>query len=327
LLGGWHFPYGYQRGAIAIDFSRMKLWMVGHVQVEQTAILEYDLPAMGSGPDPNSWPVVGVSRTISNWWPGAQGYGHGLIFWRGKLWVSPRVFYAQPGDGNVDTPLTLFAQDGETMTFPNLKRQEFSGFVKRGPGLDPLIGGGGAESGQGTIAGPTLATLGGQVLITYGRNAQVTLPGANLENWNRRAPRPPNYRPLRTGTLLTVPVPEDSWIGWIPRVVNGELQGRWAADRIFAGGLALPEGITYWPWMGTGDLDYVRQTYTFANGPDNRTYEYRYSGNGEFQGYYARPDLGLITGHELGPDGSVYLVDEANGWLDSPSSVSLKVFR
>ena len=250
----------------------------------------------------------------------------------GRCGCLPRVFYDTPPSST--EPLTLYAMDGEKINLP-LHRQAFSGFVKRGPGLDPFIGCGGYESGQGTQSGPSLATLAGQRLISYGWPGE---PGANLEHWNERAPRAPNYRPLAGFANLadkTPGVPGDSWVGWTPRVVNGQLQGRWASDMIFAGGLVLPEGITYWPWMGIGDLDYRWQTYTFAL--VRHTYAYRYDPR-TFQllGYEAQPqfdtnlDVNGITavlGQELGPDGKVYL---ANGyqWASGTykADVALRVY-
>ena len=336
LLGGWRVAQEFARGAIAIDFATNRLWMVGHPQKQQ--ILEFQLPAMGNGGDVDTWPRVDPVRTIEMFWPGYAGgqqtYANGLCFWRGKLWVAPRVFYAGGGTESAVGNLTLYAPDGDTFA-TSLPRQKFSGFVKRGPGLDPLIGGGGAESGQGSTRGPSLGTLGGQVLISYGF---PELPGANLENWNMRAPREPNYRPLRTGTGGTAnPIPEDSWVGWIPRMVNGNLEGRWATDRVFGGGLVLPEGITYWPWMGTGDMDYAWQVWTFAPEYLNRTYVYRYDASSyQLLGYEAAPQfdtnlapngITAVLGQELGPDGKVYL---AHGyqWRSGAyvTDVALKVF-
>jgi hypothetical protein len=318
-IGGWRFPFDYQRGSIAIDFSRMKLWMVGHAQRQE--ILEYDLPAMGAGSSESNWPVVFPSRTIPRFW--GTGYAHGLCYFRGKLWASPRVFYDQPPQS--EEPLTICAEDGTTIALP-YKRQIFSGFVKRGPGLDPFIGGGGYESGQGTSSGPALATLGGQVIIQYGWPGD---PGPNLEYWNQRAPRDPNYSNTIGFSNLadaTAGYPGDSWVGWLPRTINGELQGRWASDRIYGGGLVLSQGVTFWAWMGTGVLDYRTQTYTFAYDAMNRTYEYRYTPQGQFVSYQARPDLGVITGQEIGPDGKTYLVDMGLGWLSGPGTCVLKVF-
>jgi hypothetical protein len=320
LLGGWRIAQDFPRGCIAIDFSRMKLWMGGHAQRQE--VMEYNLPAMGSGANVDAWPRVDPVRTIPGWWQG--GYALGLIFWRNKLWVSPRLFYATGGLQN--ELLTLYAEDGETIA-TSLVRQKFSGFVKRGPGLDPLLGCGGSESGQGINPGPSLATVGGQRLIEYGWPAS---PGANLEHWNERAPRQPNYRPLRSGTFGANAVPEDSWVGWIPRTVNGQLQGRWACDRIFSGGLVLPEGVTYWPWMGTGDLDYALQSYTMAPDDQNRTYAYRYDGSTyQLLGYEACPEFGNnpVFGQELDSAGRVYLA-HGNQWQSTTYrvDVALRVF-
>jgi hypothetical protein len=309
LVGGWRFPFNWQRGAIAIDFTRMKLWMAGHAQ--QQVIDEYDLPPMGTG-DEATWPVVSPVGTLKRFW--SDGNVYGLAFFRGKLWVAPRAFYAQ--ESTIDTNLTLYASDGETIRLRQ-KMQVFAGFVKRGPGEDPLIGGGGYESGQGTVSGPTLATLDGKVIITY---AWPETPGGGLRHWNSRAPRDPNF--------TVGGVAKDSWVGWEPRVVNGKLEGRWASDRIYAGGLVLPEGVTYWPWMATGGpLDYGHQTYTFVPDKDNRTYEYRYTPDGKFVSYQQRPALGVIAGQELGPDGTVYLIDMGLGWLSGPGTIVLKAFR
>jgi len=340
LLGGYRIAAEFARGGIAIDFDRNKLWMAGHAQ--RWEICEYDLPAMGTGSDVDAWPRVDPVRIMPPWWP--KGYPNGLAFWRGKLWVAPRVFYDSGADDpNTPSPeasseenLILYAADGETIELP-YDRQAFSGFVKRGPGLDPYIGCGGYESGQGTSAGPTLATLDGKVLIEYGWPGE---PGPNLEHWNERAPRDPNYRNMvgfaNLGDTAAIAVPGDSWTGWLPRDVNGTLEGRWASDRIFGGGLALPEGITYWAWMGIGDLDYRWQGYTFAK--EQRTYRYRYDPT-TFQllGYEAQPQfdtnglnrdsVNAVCGQELGTDGKVYF---AHGyqWASGRyvTDVALKVF-
>ncbi len=323
LQGGWNFPFDYQRGSIAINFSTMKMWMVGHSQRQE--ILEYDLPTMGTGTNESQWPLVFPTRVIERFW--GTGNAYGLVYWQNKLWVTPRVFYDQPPSS--EDSLTIYAEDGEEINFPNLKRQVFSGFVKTGPGLDPYIGGGGYDSGQGTRSGPSLATLASNVLIEYqwpGSPGAVDPVTGIPANWNLRAPREPNYRPLRTGTINTTQIPEDSFVGWIPRTINGVLEGRWASDRIYGGGLALPEGITYWPYMGTGDLDYVTQTLTFGYFDLDRTYEYLYSTAGQLVSYQARPDLGLITGQELDSAGNVYLLDLGQGWFIGTGSCVLRMF-
>jgi hypothetical protein len=265
-------------------------------------------------------------RRIPAWWPTSQAgaayfYANGLIFWRGKLWVAPRSFYAV--DPAASLPLTLYAEDGQTITVPGLTAQKFSGFIKRGPGLDPLLGAGGYESGQGSQSGPSLATLSGQKLIEYQWPGAPGAPDANgvPTNWNQRAPRDTNYRPIDGATMvngvLTGGFVVDWWGAWIPRVINGALQGRWASDMVFGGGLDLPEGITFWPWIGTGDLAYARQTALFAGDGLQRTYRYRYDRTTyQFVDYTAIPEFVYmpVTGHELGPDGKVYLATAYQYW-------------
>lgn len=313
LLGGWRITEEFAQGCIAIDFSRMKLWMVGHAQRQE--LLEYDLPPMGTGSDIAAWPRVDPISRKPPFWQG--GYGNGLIFWRGKVWVSDRVFY----DITPPQTMTLTAVDGETIAIA-APRQVFSGFVKRGPGLDPLIGCGGYESGQGSSSGPSLCTLDGQVMFRHywpGDPGPVDANGVPA-NWNAgRAPRAPNYSTA-----------SDTWVAWNPRVIGGELQGRWASDCVYGGGLVLPEGITYWAYQGTGDLDYARQRPTFAAQGMERTSEYRYDPSTyAFKGYWPRPDLvdGPVLGQELGPDGRVYLA-HGNQWQSGAYQVdvALKVF-
>jgi hypothetical protein len=114
-------------------------------------------------------------------------------------------------------------------------------------------------------------------------------------NWDQRAPREPNYH-----------LDTDSWVGFNPRVIAGELQGRWAADRIFGGGLWLLEGICWWVWTGTGFIDYARQEPTFAEWQNRRTYRHvRETDTHRLR--YELTGLGEVRGQELGPDGLVLL--------------------
>ena len=297
-LGGWYLPQ-LGHGPIAIDFSRMKLWMVMGAGASQ--VHEFNLPAMGTGTNHKAWPQPTFVRSIPCWWNTGNGngcYAQGLAWWQNKLWMTPRFFYATNGE-ELKT-LTVFAEDGQTINTP-LLRQAFAGFVKRGPGLDPYLGSGGYESGQGTRSGPSLATLQGQSLIEYGwPGSPGPLVSGKPANWDQRAPREPNYYPV--GHV-------DSWVAWEPRTINGVLEGRWACDRIQGGGLVLPEGITYWAWQGVGDLDYARQNSTFA--AVDQTSEYYYdSSTFKFTGYARRPEFGAypVLGQELGPDGKVYLL-------------------
>ena len=335
LLGGWRIAEEFAQGCIAIDFSQMKLWMIGHAHRQE--LLEYNLPAMGTGSNISAWPQVNPVKRTPRFWAANRGYCNGLVFWQGKVWATTRVFYAIPGDPSspVHPDTLLTATDGQTITLSGLPQNVFGGFVKRGPNQDPLIGCGGYESGQGSSSGPSLGTLQGQQLIRYGWPSSPGTVGANgvPANWNQRAPREPNYSVVKSGTNIL----EDSWVGWNPRTINGVLEGRWASDRIYSGGLVLPEGITYWAWVGTGKLDYALQSLTFAPSNLNKTYAYRYDpATYQLIDYRHCPEFDAtgipelqerICGQELGPDGKVYLAHGCQ-WQSGTyrTDVALKVF-
>ena len=271
LKGGWRIAQEFAGGSLAIDFATRRAWMYGHQQSEQ--IVELQLPEMGIGTDFSKWPIVYPSRIVPRNW--GVGYPNGIAFWQGKFWVSPRVYY----DTAPPSTLTITAEDGETKTI-NLPRQAFSGFVKRGPGVEPLLGSGGYESGQGWTRGPSLATMAGEILIHF--------PQTN--EWNGCEVREGNYS-----------VDQDGWVGMNPR--NGE--GRWACDRVYGGGLILPEGICYWPRMGTGRLDYNRQNTTF--GEVDKCYKYTYDPATYKLKSYGLAGIGMVGGQEIDAEGNVYL--------------------
>jgi hypothetical protein len=301
MLGGWRFPIGQNsnlsnpgtgQNCLAINFDIME----ARVSTGGGTIMRFNLPAMGRGTDPSAWPLVQPVNEVPIWWP--YGYTSGLLFWRGKYWAAPKVFY----DTAPPMQTQLIAEDGESIwigsMFNPVGRQSFAGFVKRGPGEDPYIGDGGDESGQGGMRGPSLATLDGKRLIEYGRPFQLAEPGDPLAHWNDCAPREPNYFTIDHN---------DSWVSFEPRLIDGVLQGRWAADRVFSGGLVLPEGITYFPWMATGEVSYLRQEPTFGKWQDRRTYRYVYDADTYKLKGYELTGLGEVRGQELGPDGTVYL--------------------
>jgi PKD repeat protein len=307
LRGGWRFEMPpLPAGGLAGGTGCLAMRYEGNTPVTAWVstgnngpgpIREYALPPMGEGDDPAQWPLVPLTRELPEWQSGGSpttDYCNGLIYWRGKLWMTFRTFYDMRPD-----PIThLIAQDGETIIVP-VPRQKFAGFVKRGPGLDPLLGAGGDESGQGASCGPTLATLDGKRLIEYGRPELPGEPfGDPMAHWNERAPREPNYNEAFHG---------DSWLAWEPRMINGERQGRWAADRVYGGGLVLPEGVCFWPWMGTGTIFYYLQQPTFGIWELRRTPRYIYDPATYALDRYERTGLGEVRGHELGPDGAVYL--------------------
>lgn len=313
LIGGWQVSKNLW-GNLAMDFAGnepTKAWLSGGYEGPHP-ISEFNLPKMSVGSDPTKWAMIEPSMIHDPWW--AYGYCSGLVLWRGKLWMAPKVYY----DTAPPLQTQLIAQDGETILIPEtvlfepdgrggrrpinaVGRQAFAGFVKRGYGKDPYVGDGGDESGQGGACGPTLAKLNGTILISYGRPFELgPIDSENRPaNWNQRAPRPPNY---------TMAWGSDGWVGFSPRVINGVLEGRWAAERIYGGGLELPEGvISYWPRVAWGNIDYGWQLPTFVPETHRRTYRYNYDSTTFALKNYELTGLGQVNGQELGPDGKVYL--------------------
>ena len=279
LLGGWRLVQDYSRASMAIDFQSRRCVVQGHQQQDNAT--EFTLPTMGTGKDPLRWPQVQPKRKLNNFW-GLGKYCNGLCFWQGKFWASPRTFY----DMNPPNTLTISAEDGEKKVI-NLPQQMFSGFVKRGPGLEPFIGCGGYESGQGSTCGPTLATMAGQRLISR------PLFGGS---WDEREVRDPDYSTPGNG---------DSWPAYAPR--NGE--GRWASDWLSGGGLVLAEGISYWPLLGTGLIAYENQARCLAT--RYRSSQYTYDPT-----TYKLKDLkpysmGWVGGQEIDSVGNIYLSHES----------------
>lgn len=280
LIGGWRLratnPFSFGRGAIAIDFDTMTLYFVGHSQ--ENYVYSMKLPQSGTGSDPSKWPeIFWYDNRIDPWWHD-DGYANGLLWWQGKLWCAVRKFYQQ-----VTPPqqCAMWSPDGSKINIP-LPRQHFNGFIKVGPEQTPYFGCGGYESGQGSILGPTMATIEGRPLIYH--------PG-------QREKRPANYE------VIYEPGGSSEWIAVEP--VNG--QGYWASDWIGGGGLVLPEGICYWPRLGTGQLWYKWQTDCFAQSWE--TWKYVYDPvTYQLKSYTHEPTMQRITGHEIGPDGKVYLM-------------------
>lgn len=288
LIGGWKIAAPFCRGSIAVDWSSRTLWLAG----QNNAILQFTLPAMGAGTDPTAWPAVTTPiKTIPQFWDTDSAvYANGLAFWQGDLWVSPRKFY----DTAPPNTLTLYSLGGKTLTV-NLPRQHFSGFVKR-LGQDPMLGGGGYESGQGSASGPTLASLAGQVLVDY----------AFAGTWDQRAPRDPDYWPIGH---------KDDWYALDPANHGDGTQGRWASDRVYGGGLWLPAGVAYWPYMGTGQIDYALQNTTFSQTTKTTKYVYNPA---TWQPTWSQTAFGPILGQDFGPNGEVVLC-QGNAWNSGQS--------
>jgi hypothetical protein len=139
-----------------------------------------------------------------------------------------------------------------------LPEQEFSGFIKHTDATrDPAsIGGGGYESGQGSVAGISFAMR---------RGAQ----------WQRLM-RPPGFGDLQSPRLprdTAYSCPDGaSWVCLPP--VNG--RGVWSTERVFGGGVRLGDTLLFFPALGYGARTYARQTATFGDPSRDRTVLYRF---------------------------------------------------
>ncbi len=315
LVGGYKLREPWARGSFAVDWRNMVLKMTGHVHT--TRILTYDL---ANAPPMEGFPEVYPISADWGWWPNTKEnadhqYCNGLWFNGTNWWAVCRAHYDMSPRWDMD----VYADDGTVWTAP-LPQQKFSGFVKTPIGEDGIswayFGCGGYESGQGTPSGPTLADYLGNVYLDYD---WLPNPGANLEHWNTRAPRPADYWP--EGHV-------DSWVGWEPRTVADVRQGRWASDWLYGGGVFLPNGpLLYFPYQGTGELRYswgqnpdgsrIQRTVTFAeNAGMNRTRVLAYDPTtfepGAFEVIEFDREIDFWNpcgGQEIDPQGRLWLSD------------------
>jgi hypothetical protein len=282
---------------MAIDFATMKAYVGSHAHDEHLNI--YDLPTMGVGEDIADWPIVQQSGQVAKFWD--RGNRVGVMIRDGKLWVNTKVFYdMSPGT------LKLYGKDletGEVETLPvNLSQPAFgAGFIKGHP-LQWMIGCGGYESGQGSVAGPTAALVDGTILLDQANH------GAAFELRERR---PANYSAAT-----------DTWMTLNPR----DGVGVWAADRVYGGGVWRPDGLCFWPIMGIGDIDYARQSETFSI--EQQSMFYTYDPQSYDQVAFEPWAHGSVVGQEVNGNGRVYLLTRdawASTWNGRDNAI--KVFE
>ncbi len=293
LIGGWRLKQEYPRGALAIDFDTQRVFMGGHAHRQE--IVEFSLArrkqeadkakmmAPGVGDDVMKWPQLDPVKVHRGFWEG--GYVGGLYFKDGMLWASPKKFY----DTKPPASFHLYGKNlatGKLKKVPvQLPRQAFGGGFVKGHPKTMFLGCGGYESGQGSVSGPTLATMGGKVLIGQ--------PNHGTREFEKRERRPPTYWPVNH---------TDNWIALKPR--NGV--GRWACDRVHAGGIWHARGVAYWALLGIGELDYKRQNETFA--ARTETWLYTYDPRTYDDVKFNKWEHGHVHGHDVAPDGRVYLL-------------------
>ena len=313
LVGGWRVAQPFTRGGLAIDFEGKRVFLGGPANRNELAEFSLsrrspaggleDVP-LGTGDDVSKWPrLEQVKRHESFWEKGC--YAGGLYYKDDCLWVSPRKFYdmAPPGQ------FTLAGKDLKTdqikTKLVKLPRGAFGGGFVKGKPDTMLIGCGGYESGQGSVAGPTLATPEGKVLIRQ--------PNHGTMAFEQREHRPANYWPKGH---------KDGWIALEPR----DGVGRWASDRLQGGGIWNARGICYWALLGIGEIDYARQNETF--GASNQTWLYTYDARTYEQVEFNQWKHGHVIGQEVGPDGLVYLLVR-DAWQSAEYRVDpvIKVFE
>lgn len=247
-LGGWKLSFPFARGAIAVDWASRTLWVGGALQVDPR-IAVYDLPDMGQGTDPTTWPVLAPKAFIDAavFQQGdAAVMVSGLVFWQGEVWIATLKYY----DTAPPSTLTLYSASGKQITL-NIPRGHFGGFVKPKDGSSPYLGTAGNTSGQPGTAGMTLARIDGTVLLDA---AAFNAP------FEQREPRDPDVWPAGPSDQWPG-AGTDQWFCYNPRLdANGVKRQVWASDIVMGGGLLTPTAMLYWPFLGTGPTDYSYQS-------------------------------------------------------------------
>jgi hypothetical protein len=298
LIGGWRINQPYCRGGLAIDFSSGKAYIGGHTQKNE--IWTHDLPAMGVGEDVSQWPMAsGPSEQLPKFWD--VGFCRGIMLRDGKLWVSTKIFYDTSPKNVVLSSLDLSTGETTQTEVPLGKPAFGGGFIKGDPSRF-MIGCGGYESGQGSVAGPTCALADGTVLLNQANH------GAAFE---LRELRTPNYSAAT-----------DSWAAINPR----DGVGRWTVDRVYGGGIWRPDGLVYWSIQAVGDVDYKRQSETFS--VQQQSMLYTYDPQSFDQVAFEPWSHGFVNGQEVDADGRVYLLTRDAFRISSTRIIpAIKVFE
>jgi hypothetical protein len=322
LIGGIRLKEEFGVGGLAIDFENGRIYQGGHGQ--KNDIVEYLLPQLGlgdAGANHNNWPSATFVRRVPKFWGTQPWKGmalrpNGLSVRNGKLWVSPRVFYNQ-GNGAENT-MYIMAEDGETIQVARARAKFGGGFIKGHP--EWLIGNGGYESGQGSVAGPTAAKIDGTILIDQ--------PDFGSLNFNARTPRPSGYWPAGGVDTWAAMRPRDAESNPLSQeqALASEGVGAWCSDHVTGGGIWTPRGLCYWAQLGFGILDYKYQSEAFAANGMVWPFLYTYSPD------FARESVqfeewpyGQIHGCEVGPDGRIYLM-RRNAWKSGMYQVDSAIY-
>jgi hypothetical protein len=329
LLGGVRLasPYASEGLALLTDAEGQVTAIIAGAHRHEQALHRYALPdRVGAGDRVSEYPLLVPERTwavraLFPSWPEGQslrdvtvvrtadGYdlaGIGRVFYN----TSPRA----------DTRISIRALDarGDTTSMTRrievpLPEQEFTGFVKH---LDPArdletIGGGGYDSGQGSVAGISLARL------DNGRWTRQLSPPSFADLSSPRLPRDAEYS-----------CPDGaSWVCLPP--VNG--RGIWSTEQVPSGGVRLGNTLLFIATLGYGPRSYARQSATFGDPALDRAVAYRFVIDPVTDAVaYLRHDhwtfappgrsvIGMGVGRWRGERRPVLFVVVANAWGDGAS--------
>lgn len=329
VLGGYRLasPYASEGLALLTDAGGDVTAVVAGAHRHDHALHRFTLAtAYGPGSTIGGYPILAPSHTwlvsalFPSWLPGqtlrdvtairtSAGYelaGIGRVFYntepRAVTRISVRALDAR-GD-------TLAATRHLDVPLPE---QEFTGFIKHVDAARDLtaIGGGGYDSGQGSVGG-----------ISYARLEQDT--------WTRRLTPPP------FGDLTAPRLPRDaeyscpdgaSWVCLPP--VNG--QGVWSTEHVASGGVRLGNTLLFLATLGYGPRTYARQSATFGDPARDRAVAYRFRVDPVTDSVrYARHDrwtfapegrpvIGVAVGRLRGEERPVLFVLTGSAWGDGPT--------
>lgn len=300
LIGGWRVNQPYTQPGMAIDFSTMTAYVGGHRQSNN--IIAHSLPEMGTGEDLYQWPTaVRPDVPTDRFWD--SGNARGVMVRDGKLWVSTKIHYDTSPEHCVISTLDLTTGDVERVDLLDLPKPAFGGGFIKGHPTQIMVGCGGYESGQGAVAGPTCALMDGTVLLDQANHG--------TQVFDDRTQRPANYS-----------ASVDSWMTLNPR----DGIGRWAADRVYSGGIWRTDGLMFWPIQAVGDIDYKRQSETFSKEQQSMLYTYDPSTYDQLA--YEPWPHGFVIGQDMDDAGRIYLLcrdeNRISRYNDSPV---IKVFE
>ena len=333
LLGGFRLasPYASEGLALLTDAQGQVTAIIAGAHRQEQALHRYLLPAgLGASDRVAEYPILTPDRTwavsaLFPSWLDGQTLRDVTVVRAGNRYELAgigRVFYNTAPRAATRISVRALDARGDTISGTRvidvpLPEQEFTGFVKHLESARDLesIGGGGYDSGQGSVAGLSFAQLSNGI-------------------WTRRLTPPP------FGDLTTPRLPRDaayscpegaSWVCLPP--VNG--RGIWSTEHVPSGGVRLENTLLFIATLGYGPRTYARQSATFGDPALDRAVAYAFQIDPRTdavtyrrhdQWAFAppgRPVIGMAVGRLRGETRPVLFVMMGNAWgqgdaLDAP---------